>query len=173
MSLLFLLALQAAVSGPPAVPGRWVVRQSQHAESGAAGVSATLLSNDRRARMVVRCDVTYSRTISIQILPQRSSGIAFAVPLTLERVGGAPFLLIWELAPAGAFARNGERDVMANEAIANLRASAGLLRLTASDQNGRPVELLFDNRDGRDTLARVIEACPPPAAPASAPTPGG
>jgi hypothetical protein len=161
-----LFALQSTTALPvnpePLEPGRWVFRRTQERGTGASAVSATLLSNDRTIRLVLRCDVTYDRTVSLQLLRNPRDGVFFRLPVSLGRSGSAdPFPLDWEQSAFGVFARDGEDELPVSQTAASIQAAPGRLHVNVAAGRGQSVTAEFDNRDGREEIGRVLAACAP------------
>lgn len=169
MYLLISLVLQATPVGPPPEARRWVFRESSGsaAYNHAQGISATLLAENRNSLLVVRCDLSFGRTLSIQFLPLTTTGLSPAVPIRLERLS-PPFTfgLIWEHNPRGAFARDGADDGLATEAAQQIAYEPSRLRVTFADREGAASQALFVSEEGLDALERVLDTCPwPPPEP--------
>jgi hypothetical protein len=164
-----LLAMQAvAVDSPPLEAGRWILRRTVERGTGAPGLSAALRADDGSAQLLVRCDIGYRRTLSIQFLPGPHRGISLAVPVTLNRVTSTETSivpLIWEPGPNGAFARDGEEDGSASDAAADLIRHPGRLSVISADRGGNRIETSFQNRQGREVIGQIIAACPWQAGP--------
>jgi hypothetical protein len=141
-------------------PGRWVSRTSSERGTGLGGISATLQSNDRQYRLVVRCDFSYEFNLSIQFLRHSSSIPATALPVSLTREPGkAEIILEWEQTPAGVFARDGANDSMAMRAAEFLLGYYGDLHVEARDQADRSLSVVFDSAAGHQAISRTIEQC--------------
>lgn len=126
-------------------------------------VQARLRSQDGSAVLVIRCDISGDRTISIQYKPSDYVGLSMA-PVTLDwfpgRTETLSSRLVWEPDRSGAFARDGEEDRHASAVAESIQGSEGLLKITASDRWGDPVETTYDNSSNRDVIGRVLKDCP-------------
>jgi hypothetical protein len=160
-----LLALQSTTAVPidpaPLEPGRWVFRETVEPGTGARAVSATLVSNDRRVRLLVRCDSSYARTVSLQLLRNRPGDAVFSLPASLTGAADEPFDLDWEQAPVGLFVRDGDEDAMATDAAAAMAGAPGRLKVALNDRSGGQIVSEFDNRSDREQIRRVLDACAP------------
>lgn len=168
-----LLALQSTLAAPvdpaPLVAGRWVFRETREFGTGARAVSATLLARDGTSRLVVRCDLSYQRDISIQFLSTKPGNPVVTPPAKLGWAGAAKaFPLRWEQGPIGIFARNGRKKQPATAVVEAMRGSPGLLAMRSSNRVKGAVAVEFDNREDRDQLRRVLAACAPPGSGAAA-----
>ncbi|HEX2763740.1 MAG TPA: hypothetical protein VHM92_07860 [Allosphingosinicella sp.] len=160
-----LLAVQSTLAAPvdaaPLQPGRWVYRQTHELGTGARAVSASLMSEDRVSRLVVRCDFSYQRDVSIQFLSTTPGSLMVTRPARLAWESAKPFPLRWEQGPIGIFARNGKKKLTATETATALAATPGSLRMESSNVGKKQVSARFENREGRGELGRVLKACAP------------
>ena len=166
---LLLLALQTTTASPvdpaPLEAGRWVFRETIEPGTGSPAISATLLSSKGAARLLVRCDLGYDRSLSIQFLPVPGSGISRSASVNLRRADDPePMPLVWEPGPIGAFARDGDGDPSATMAASEIQATPGALRILSTNSKGEPTETEFESRRGREQLRHVLVACAPAAA---------
>lgn len=144
----------------PLEAGRWVLRETAERGTGRGGVSASLLSNDGRFRLVVRCDFSYASDISIQFLPVQPGTWRAILPVRLTRLDRDEVLsLEWEDAAPGVFARDGQVDAEATIAAATLQGYVGALRVDARDVAGRRITALFDASEGHGAVRRTTSAC--------------
>jgi hypothetical protein len=163
-----LLAFQSTLAAPvdpaPLQPGRWVYRETRELGTGARAVSASLMSEDRVSRLVVRCDFSYQRDISIQFLATTPGSLIVTRPARLGWASASkPFPLRWEQGPIGIFARNGKKKLTATSAVAAFSTTPGTLRMQSSNVGKKQVLARFENREGRAELGRVLKACAPAA----------
>jgi hypothetical protein len=159
--LVLALFLYASLNPASAEAADWSFRDASIGDIQA--VEAILSARDRKAYLVVRCDITGDRTLSIQYKPHGSVGLSMApVILDWDRHGRMPLSskLVWETDRAGAFARDGEEDRHASEVAEALEAQAATLRITAADRWGDPIETIYDSRSNRDVIRRVLAECP-------------
>lgn len=148
------------ITGTPLEAGKWILRESVERGTGFGGVSASLLSNDGRYRLTVRCDFSYQSDISIQFLRAHLGDAPTAVPARLTRLdNGEAIPLVWEQTYAGIFARDGDQDTDATAAAALLQDYSGALRMDARDQSGRKLRVLFDASAGHSAIRRATAAC--------------
>ncbi|MEO0062704.1 MAG: hypothetical protein RLZZ08_1264 [Pseudomonadota bacterium] len=164
LSVLMPLLLQATTATPvdetPLEAGHWILRESRERGTGYGGVSASLLSNDGAYRLVVRCDFSYGRDISIQFLRARRGDLITALPAALYRQGSNTAVpLVWEQTPAGVFARDGEDDSEASTAAIALQDYVGGLRVDAMDAANHPIRALFDASAGQGAVRLATSAC--------------
>lgn len=162
LAIAFLMQANTAVVDPAQrlEPGRWVLRTSTERGTGLGGISATLQSNDRQYRLVVRCDFSYEFNLSIQFLRHNSSIPATALPVSLmSEPGKTEIMLEWEQTPAGVFARDGGNDTAALQAADFLLGYYGELHIEARDQSDRSLNVVFDSAAGHHAIGRAIEQC--------------
>lgn len=164
LGLLAPLILQATVAAPiDAIPlemGRWVVRETRERGTGRGGISATLLDESGDYRLVVRCDPYRVGGISLQFLPETSEVPTPVRPAALSWEGPSPpFNLVWEEAGPGVFARNGEDDMDATEAAAEIERAPGTLHFIGEASDGSAIDAIFRNDRGRSGIGRVRAAC--------------
>jgi hypothetical protein len=159
-----IVMMQANTAIPDAAqrlePGRWVLRTSAERGTGLGGLSASLQSNDRLYRLVVRCDFSYGSNISIQFMRDTTQIEPTALPVTLTRnPDDAVIPLVWEATPAGVFARDGDIGPSATPAADFLVSYHGELQVAGRDQSGRSIKAVFDAGAGHQAIARTIQQC--------------
>lgn len=162
LSALLILQYNTAqpVTETPLEAGKWVYRETAERGTGFGGHSATLLSDDGRYRLVVRCDFSYQSDISIQFLRAFRSEAITAVPVKLTRMDSDETIaLVWEQAASGTFARDGMTDVEATQAAATLQDYNGELKVEARDTAGRRLKVTFTALAGHDAIRRTTTAC--------------
>lgn len=149
------------ITDTPLQPGQWVLRESVERGTGAGGISASLLSNDRQYRLTVRCDYSYQSDLSIQFLPATVDMPRTANPASLTLVeSGRVVPLVWEQVAAGVFARDGEDgDTSASDAAILLESYYGAIRVNARNTTGRAVTASFAAHANHDAISAVIEEC--------------
>ena len=162
LSGVFALTVAAAGAAQTAgEPPGWIYRDASHEQIRAA--EAVLFSRDRLARLVIRCDVTGDRTLSIQYKPDDDIGLSMA-PIILDWAPskGRPLSsnVVWEPDRKGAFARDGIDDRNASDIATAIETYPGTLKITATAREGSPVETLYDNSSNRDVIGRVLAQCP-------------
>ena len=165
--LLVLSAVPSAAA--PYTPGAWTYNEFSSGDHHSA--EAAILSRDRTTILAINCSISGEHTVSIQYRPG-SLGLSMA-PVTLDWVPptGTPLSskLVWEPDERGAFARDSVDDRNASEVAEAIKSKAGTLRLTAADDWGRPVEMLYDSHNNLDAIGRVVAQCPwHPQSPSSA-----
>lgn len=151
----------SALATPTPALGGW--KYQDRSGSDYVAIEAVLTSRDRRGRLVVRCDVTWDHTLSIQYKPSEDIGISMA-PVVLDWFPSrGPVLsskLVWEPDRTGAFARDGIDDRHASDVAVTLQQTAGTLVIVAADRGGEPTQSVFESEEGRAAVGRVLEQCP-------------
>ncbi|OYW44072.1 MAG: hypothetical protein B7Z08_12265 [Sphingomonadales bacterium 32-68-7] len=164
LGLLAPLILQASTAAPidatPLEAGRWVVRETRESRTGRGGISATLLADTGDYRLVVRCDFSYRKDISLQLLPATVKDPRPVRPAALSWDGPSPpFNLVWEEAGPGVFARNGQDDRDATAAALELEQAPGVLHFIGEASDGSAIGATFRSERGRAEIGRVRAAC--------------
>jgi hypothetical protein len=161
-ALIVLMQANTAIPDPSQrlEPGRWILRTTIERATGLGGVSASLQSNDRQYRLVVRCDFAYASNISIQFMRDVGNIPATALPaIVLTEPGKVELDLEWEETPAGVFARDSDFAPTATAAAAFLQGYHGELHVNAHDKEGRAIRADFDALAGHAAIGQILDRC--------------
>ncbi|PTS90121.1 hypothetical protein DBR17_01945 [Sphingomonas sp. HMWF008] len=169
---MILALLLQAVAAPP-VP--WAVTTKVDAASKATTSSAW--SADNKARLVVRCDVTNEKIVSIQFIPKPGFVAALPRPVSIKADEDGWLGTNWQFPGTGAFI---SQDVIVTN-LAQVIAHGKTIHVRVIDPDNAVVEASFAG-PGEAPIRQVLKACeyelgvipprsaPPPVAP-KAPTP--
>ena len=169
--MILALLLQAAVSAPVpvAAPPPWAVVQ----KSGGASVATTTSawSSDNKARLVVRCDVTSEKIVSIQFIPRPGFAPALPRPVSIKADDDGWLGTNWQFPGTGAFI---SQDVIVTN-LAVVIAHGKTIHVRAIDPDNAVVEADFVGA-GEAPIRKVLSACDfefgvaPPRSAMTAPT---
>ena len=167
--MILALLLQAAV----APPAPWAVTTKVDAASKATTSSAW--SVDNTARLVVRCDVTSEKIVSIQFIPKPGFAAALPRPVSIKADDDGWLGTNWQFPGTGAFI---SQDVIVTN-LAVVIAHGKTIQVRVIDPDNAVVEASFTG-PGEAPIRQVLKACdyefgvaPPrfavPAAPVASP----
>ena len=167
--MILALLLQAAAPAPVAPPLPWAVVQRVDGPSTATTTSAW--SADNKARLVVRCDATTEKIVSIQFIPKPGFPAALPRPVSIKADDDGWLGTNWQFPGTGAFI---SQDVIVTN-LAVVIAHGKTIHVRAIDPNDAVVEADFVGA-GEAPIRKVLAACgyqfgvAPPRLPAPAAT---
>lgn len=153
-----------------AAPAPWAV--STRVDGASTATSSSAWSSDGSARLVVRCDRTSERIVSIQFVPRSPFAAASPRPVSIAADGGAPLGTNWQFPGSGAFISD---DVIVTN-LAVVIAHGKAIRVRVIDPANKAVDASFTG-PGEAPVRQVLSACgydfgvAPPRSPAPAPAP--
>ena len=165
----FLLLLQAAT----AAPAPWAVTTKSDAAFGSQSTMAAQISTDGNAKLVLRCDVTTVKVVSLQLFTKVELG-GTPRPVIVTPDAAAPLSAPWDFRPKAAVM---SADDMVTALTAAL-SGAQTIKVRTTTAAGEAVDLTFTGPAGNPSIQQVLSACDyklgelPVRAPAPAPTPG-
>lgn len=170
--MLALLLLQAAAPAPAAAPAAapWAVQT--RANGANVSTSSSAWSTDAKARLVVRCDVTNEKIVSIQFIPKPGFSAALPRPVSINVDDGGWLGTNWQFPGSGAFISNDA--VVSNLSV--MIAHGKSIRVRVIDPEEKVVEAQFVG-PGEAPIRQVLSACgyefgkAPPRVAATAATP--
>jgi len=154
--MILALLLQAAVAAPvtpavaPAVP--WAVTARVDTVSKSTTISAW--SADTKARLVVRCDVTNEKIVSIQFIPKPGFAAAQPRPVSINADDDGWLGANWTFPGNGAFIS--EDVIVTNLAVVIAHGKA--IRVRVIDPDNAVVEASFTG-PGEAPIRAVLKAC--------------
>lgn len=163
-------APEGAAPAPPQ-PAPWAVVTRAAPTSQATTSSAW--STENNARLVVRCDVSSEKIVSIQFIPKPGFEPALPRPVSINVDGNGWFGTNWQFPGNGAFVSD---DVIVSN-LAVMIAQGKSIHVRVIDPQEKVVEAHFTG-PGEAPIRQVLSACgydygkPPPRAPAPAPGAG-
>lgn len=164
-----LLLLQAA----PAAPAPWAVTSKTDAASGVQSTMAGQLSADGNAKLVLRCDVSTVKVVSVQLFTKIELG-GVPRPVIVTADAAAPLSASWDFRPKAAV-------VSADDLVTPLAAAiagAQTIKVRTTTVAGEAVDLTFTGPGSNPALSQVLSACDyklgelPVRAPATPSVPG-
>lgn len=148
--MILALLLQAATA---AIPASWTVATRTDGASNATSTSAW--SVDGKARLVVRCDITAERIVSIQFIPKPGFAAALPRPVSISADDDGWLGTNWQFPGGGAFVS--DDVIVTNLAVVIARAKA--IRVRAIDPADAPVEARFAGPVSDAPIRKVLSAC--------------
>ncbi|GGA55433.1 hypothetical protein [Sphingomonas psychrolutea] len=146
--MILALLLQAAV----APPAPWAVTTKVDAASKATTSSAW--SVDNTARLVVRCDVTSEKIVSIQFIPKPGFAAALPRPVSIKADDDGWLGTNWQFPGTGAFI---SQDVIVTN-LAVVIAHGKTIHVRVIDPDNAVVEASFAG-PGEAPIRQVLKAC--------------
>lgn len=165
-------AAPASVPAPPPAPPPWAVVLRGAPPHVATTTSAW--SSDGKARLVVRCDTTADKIVSIQLIPKAGFVAATPRPVSINVDDGGWLGTNWQFPGTGAFVS--DDAIVTNLAV--MIAHGKSIRIRAIDPDNAPFDATFTG-PGEAPIRAVLSACnytfgmapprqaPPPPAPKS------
>ncbi|MET3762781.1 hypothetical protein [Sphingomonas sp. UYEF23] len=150
--MLALLLLQAAAPAAPATPAPWAVQTRPSGKTIATSSSAW--STDNSARLVVRCDTTGEKIVSLQFIPKAGFAAALPRPVSINVDDGGWLGTNWQFPGSGAFISD---DVVVTN-LAAMIAGGKSIRVRVIDPDNKPVDAVFVG-PGPAPIRQVLSAC--------------
>ena len=152
--MLALLLLQAAAPAPAAAPAAapWAVQTRANGTN--VSTSSSAWSSDAKARLVVRCDVTNEKIVSIQFIPKPGFAAAVPRPVSINVDDGGWLGTNWQFPGSGAFISNDA--VVSNLSV--MIAHGKSIRVRVIDPEEKVVEAQFAG-PGEAPIRQVLSAC--------------
>ena len=147
-----LLLLQAAAPPPTPPAAPWTVTTRPGGASSATTSSAW--STDNKARLVVRCDVTAEKIVSIQFIPRAGFAPAQPRPVSINADDSGWLGTNWQFPGTGAFISDDR--IVTNLAVVIAHGKA--IRVRAMDPDNAVVEASFTG-PGEAPIRQVLKAC--------------
>jgi len=154
--MILALLLQAAVAPPvtpavaPAVP--WAV--TKRVDRASKSTTSSAWSADTKARLVVRCDVTNEKIVSIQFIPKPGFAAAQPRPVSINADDDGWLGANWTFPGNGAFIS--EDVIVTNLAVVIAHGKA--IRVRVIDPDNAVVEASFTG-PGEGPIRAVLKAC--------------
>lgn len=171
--MILALLLQGAAPAP-ATPGSapWAVTST--AGKGSKATSASVWSQDGKARLVVRCDTATAPIVSLQFIPKPGFPAATPRPVSINIDDNGWFGANWQFPGSGAFVS--DDAVVTNLSV--MLAHAHAIRVRVVTPDNVTVDAAFAGPAGEAPVRAVLAACgyefgkiPPRSAPRAAPAP--
>ncbi len=150
LGVALLLAQAAAASAPAAAP--WAV--TTHAGATSTATTSSAWSSDGKARLVVRCDVTAEKIVSIQFIPKPGFAPALPRPVSIKADEDGWLGTNWQFPGTGAFVS--EDRVVTNLAVVIAHGQA--IHVRAMTPDNVAVDATFVG-PGEAPVRRVLSAC--------------
>ncbi|WP_010183350.1 hypothetical protein [Sphingomonas sp. PAMC 26605] len=147
-----LLLSQAAAPAAAATPAPWAVQARPSGKTIATSSSAW--SSDNSARLVVRCDTTGDRVVSLQFIPKAGFVAALPRPVSINVDDGGWFGTNWQFPGSGAFISD---DVVVTN-LTTMIAAGKSIRVRVIDPDNKPVDAVFAG-PGPAPIRQVLAAC--------------
>ena len=147
--MILALLLQAVAVAPP-VP--WVV--TTKADKASIATTSSAWSADNTARLVVRCDVTNEKIVSIQFIPRPGFAPAQPRPVSIKADDDGWLGTNWQFPGTGAFV---SQDVIVTN-LAVVIAHGKTIRVRVIDPDNAVVEKSFTG-PGEAPIRQVLKAC--------------
>ncbi|MGY2733686.1 hypothetical protein [Sphingomonas sp. UYP23] len=148
--LLLQAAAPAAAAAVPSAP--WAVQTRTSGKTIATSSSAW--STDTSARLVVRCDATAEKIVSLQFIPKGGFAAALPRPVSLNVDDGGWLGTNWQFPGSGAFISD---DVVVSN-LAAMIAGGKSIRVRVIDPDNKPVDAVFTG-PGAGPIRQVLSAC--------------
>jgi hypothetical protein len=148
--ILAALLLQAAA--PAAATPPWAVQVRTSAKGSATSSSAW--STDNSARLVVRCDATAEKIVSLQFIPKGGFAAAQPRPVSINVDDGGWLGTNWQFPGNGAFISD---DVVVTN-LTTMIAQGKSIKVRVIDPDGKPVDAVFAG-PGQAPIRQVLTAC--------------
>ena len=139
---------QAAV----APPAPWAV--TTRLEKASKATTSSAWSTDNKARLVVRCDVTNEKIVSIQFIPKPGFAAALPRPVSIKADDDGWLGTNWQFPGAGAFI---SQDVIVTN-LAVVIARGKTIQVRVIDPDNAVVEASFTG-PGEAPIRQVLKAC--------------
>lgn len=147
-----LLMTQAAAPAASATPAPWAVQTRSSGKTIATSSSAW--STDASARLVVRCDATAEKIVSLQFIPKAGFAAALPRPVSLNVDDGGWLGTNWQFPGSGAFISD---DVVVTN-LAAMIAQGRSIRVRVMDPDNKPIDAVFTG-PGPGPIRQVLTAC--------------
>ena len=161
MLLFLMVAIQAAAPAPPAVPAPapaiapWTPQIKIDPATRKSTGTVWAMSQDGRARLVVRCDRQPDNIVSVQFIPTPPFVRATPRPVSIKVDDNAPLGTNWEFPGKGA--------IMADDVIVtNLTvaiAHAKQIKVHVIDPSEKPIDAVFVGPNSEAPIKQVLESC--------------
>ena len=148
--MIFALLLQAAAAAPAPDPAPvpWAIKTQANATTSSAW------SIDNKARLVVRCDITGEKIVSIQFIPKPGFEPALPRPVSIKADDDGWLGTNWQFPGTGAFIS--EDRIVTNLAVVIAHGKA--IHVRAMSPDNVAVDATFTG-PGEAPVRKVLTAC--------------
>ncbi len=152
MPLLLAVLLQAAPAAPAAP---WTVTPRPNPDPTMTSTIAGASSDDRNARLVLRCDVGKVKVVSVQLFTRAGLGGPPNRPVALTIDGATPLIDNWEFGDKGAVVTTDSAVTTLAQAIANAKQ----IKLHTTTAAGEAVDATFAGPGSDAPIKELLGKC--------------